>query len=101
MPPFSHQALLRADAPELDAAIAWLQSARSIGQALLGESTGLQIFDPVPMTLQRLKGRERAQLLIESASRSELHRFLGTWLARLRSSADRIAWHLEVDPAEI
>jgi primosomal protein N' (replication factor Y) len=101
MPPFSHQALLRADAPELDAAVAWLQSARSIGQALLGESTGLQIFDPVPMALQRLKGRERAQLLIESGSRMELHAFLETWLARLRSTADRIGWHLEVDPAEI
>jgi primosomal protein N' (replication factor Y) len=101
MPPFSHQALLRADAPELEAAIQWLQSARSIGQALLPDPAALQLFDPVPMTLQRLKDRERAQLLVESASRVVLHRFLDDWLARLRALPGRIAWHLEVDPAEI
>ncbi len=101
MPPFSHQALLRADAPELETAIEWLQSARSIGQTLAADSAEIQLFDPVPMTLQRLKDRERAQLLVESASRLVLHRFLEAWLTRLRAHPARIAWHLEVDPAEI
>lgn len=101
MPPFSHQALLRADAPLIDDAIAWLARARSIGEELLAGRSDPQIFDPVPMTLQRLKGRERAQLLVEAQSRPALHEFLGEWLARLRRERSSLNWQIEIDPAEI
>ncbi len=101
MPPFSHQALLRADAETLEPAIEWLERARAAGLDLIGAEPDPQIFDPVPMSMQRLKGRERAQLLVEARSRAVLHRFLEAWLAELRSAPSRIGWHLEVDPAEI
>jgi primosomal protein N' (replication factor Y) len=101
MPPFSHQALLRAEASELERALEWLAQARRIGLDVAGERADVQLFDPVPMTLQRLKGRERAQLLVESRSRAVLHEFIRTWLAELESPANRVAWQLEIDPAEI
>jgi len=101
MPPFSYQALLRADAETLEPAIEWLERARAAGLALIGSEPDPQIFDPVPMSMQRLKGRERAQLLVEARSRAALHRFLEAWLAELRGAPTRIGWHLEVDPAEI
>ncbi len=103
MPPFSYQALLRADATELDSALAFLVAAREAGEQLLAEQAGstVRLFDAVPMPLARLKGRERAQLLIESSTRPALHAFLEPWLSRLASVRSRARWALEVDPSEI
>jgi primosomal protein N' (replication factor Y) len=53
------------------------------------------------MPLVRLAGRDRAQLLVESASRSALHRFLDEWLAQLSLLRSPVRWQLEVDPLEI
>jgi primosomal protein N' (replication factor Y) len=53
------------------------------------------------MPLARLKGRERAQLLVEASARPTLHAFLPHWLASLREVKTRARWQLEVDPAEI
>jgi primosomal protein N' (replication factor Y) len=101
MPPFGHHALLRADATAIEEALAWLDEARSLGEELLAGRSDPQIFDPVPMAMQRLKGRERAQLLVEARSRNALHAFLERWLERLRHERSTISWQIEVDPAEI
>lgn len=103
MPPFSHQALLRADAPRLGDALAFLGQAKAHAEALRAAlaDPAVQVFDPVPMPLARLKGRERAQLLIESSQRPALHSFIATWLAKLDAVKTRAHWALEVDPAEI
>jgi primosomal protein N' (replication factor Y) len=50
----------------------------------------------------RLAGRERAQLLVQSATRPRLHAFLALWrdlLAAEKSSSAR--WALDVDPLEL
>lgn len=97
-PPFVHQALLRAEAANLLTALAFLERAREIGRAL----GGVTVYDPVPATMVRLAGRERAQLLVQSTSRSDLHAFLTAWrdvLAAEKSSAAR--WTLEIDPLEL
>lgn len=103
MPPFTHQALLRADAPALDDALAFLRTARELAEPLCGTEVDspIQLFDPVPMPMARLKGRERAQLLVESGARPALQEFLPHWLAALRTVKTRARWHLEVDPSEI
>ncbi len=101
MPPFGHHALLRADAAALEEAIAWLGRARALGESLLAGRTDPQLFDPVPMAMQRLKGRERAQLLVEARTRTALHDFLRPWLERLRAERSTLSWQIEVDPAEI
>jgi len=103
MPPFTHQALLRADAPTLDDALAFLRTARELAEPLCGTEVDspMQLFDPVPMPMARLKGRERAQLLVESGARPALQEFLPHWLAALRTVKTRARWHLEVDPSEI
>ena len=45
---------------------------------------------------------ERAQLMVESASRPALQVFLTGWSAWLYANAQRsVRWHLEVDPLEI
>lgn len=98
-PPFVYQALLRAEARELPTALAFLEHARSIA----GPTTdGIQLFDPVPATMVRLAGRERAQLLVQSRLRSELHAFLRSWREALTLDKSHSArWLLEVDPVEL
>jgi primosomal protein N' (replication factor Y) len=97
-PPFSFQALLRAEAGELSDALAFLKCAVSRAPSF----ADVTLYDPVPMRLYRLKNRERAQLLVESRSRPALHAFLDAWLAILHGlKAPRgLRWHLDVDPFE-
>ena len=53
------------------------------------------------MTMTRVANVDRAQLLIESASRPALQAFLKEWLALLRQTRTRVKWSLEVDPVDI
>lgn len=97
-PPFVHQALLRAEAPRLAAALEFLDEAARRGRRLAPQVT---IYDPVPAAMPRRAGRERAQLLVQSESRARLQQFLSAWhdqLVQARSS--RARWSLDVDPLE-
>ena len=98
-PPFVYQALLRAEAPKLEAALDFLAHAARAGKAL---SQRITIYDPVPAGMVRLAGRERAQLLVQSDARAELQAFLGAWCARLTDGPPRRArWSLDVDPHRV
>jgi primosomal protein N' (replication factor Y) len=96
MPPFIYQALLRAEAKELDTAIGFLKQA-----AECIEHPGITMNDPIPMTMTRVFNVDRAQLLIECASRPALQAFLKIWLAELKTIKTRARWSLEVDPVDI
>jgi len=62
---------------------------------------GITINDPIPMSMARVHNMERAQLLVESASRPALQAFLKEWMLALREQKTRIKWSLEVDPVDI
>ena len=96
LPPFIYQALLRAEARELSVALAFLQQAST---CLVHE--GILINDPIPMTMTRVANVDRAQLLVESASRPALQVFLKAWMVALRGMKSRVRWSLEVDPVDI
>lgn len=97
-PPFSFQAMLRAEAGELADALAFLKDAVSRAPSF----AGVTLYDPVPMRLFRVNSRERAQLLVEAKSRRELHAFLDDWLATLHTlkTPCGLRWHLDVDPLD-
>jgi primosomal protein N' (replication factor Y) len=97
-PPFVHEAVLRADAERLRDALAFLERALAAAPAARDD---LNVFDPVPMSLARLAGRERAQVLVQSHSRRALQAFLAAWSAALYAMrAGAVRWHLDVDPIE-
>ena len=96
LPPFIFQALLRAEARELQKALEFLEQARHL---IVDEAITLN--DPVPMNMVRVAGVERAQLLIECVSRTQLQLFLKPWVASLRNLKSRIRWSLEIDPVDI
>ena len=98
-PPFSHQAMLRADAPELALAVDFLRRAKDEA----APASTVRLFDPVPMRLTRLARRERAQLLIEADQRAALQDFLAHWLTRIRTlpAPRELRWQIDVDPLEV
>ncbi|THC43613.1 primosomal protein N' [Massilia sp. Mn16-1_5] len=96
LPPYMYQALLRAEAPELATAIAFLEEARDILP-----TDAITLNDPIPMTMTRVHNVDRAQLLVESPSRPALQAFLKEWLSLLRAVKTRVRWSLEVDPLDI
>ncbi len=110
MPPFSYQALVRADARTQEVAQGFLSAATAAAHAaqLPGLPDGTVIlFPPVPLTVQRVANVERAQMLLESSSRATLQRFLAAWqpiLQATRSQPDHkglIRWLVDVDPLAI
>lgn len=99
-PPYSHQAMLRAEAPKMVDAIAFLATARAWPD--IEAHPAVTLYDPVPMRMARLANLERGQLLVECASRPALQAFLTDWRVALEGikSPSRLRWHLEVDPLE-
>ena len=108
MPPFSYQALVRADARTQEVAQGFLSAATAAVHA-----TGLPgldlvtLFPPVPLTIQRVANVERAQMLMESPSRAALQRFLAAWQPVLQTTRSQpehkglIRWLVDVDPVAI
>ncbi|KIO49240.1 primosomal protein N' [Nitrosospira sp. NpAV] len=96
-PPYVYQALLRAEGLQIDTVLDFLARAAAMAKA----PQRIEIFDPVPAQMARLKGMERAYLLIQSGSRKQLQEFLSVWRAKLDTlSAQRVRWVLDVDPLE-
>ncbi len=106
MPPFSFQALLRAEARTQETAQAFLQAAADAARAL-AQSTGVTLYPAVPMAIQRVARVERAQLLLESASRPALQHLLTQWretlvhCQRLPQCKGLLRWALDVDPVSV
>lgn len=100
LPPFGFQAAVRADAPTLAEASGFLHSLREAADGIMPES--VRPFGPAPMLMQRLAGRERAQIFLESPSRRDLHRAVSLWQQMLQQNKDsRIRWLIDIDPQDM
>jgi len=95
-PPYCHQALLRAEAPQMETALAFLQKAKDAAPG----DFDVSLFDPVSAQMARLAGMERAHLLVQAASRGALQAFLGVWNKALFGLGGSVRWALDVDPLE-
>jgi len=96
-PPYVCQAVLRAEAHSLSKVLAFLNTA----QKLIPLPDTIEMFDPVPATMVRLKGMERAHLLVQSRSRKAMQSFLTRWCKQLNAlTAHKVRWVLDVDPVE-
>ncbi|HTQ01092.1 MAG TPA: primosomal protein N' [Casimicrobiaceae bacterium] len=100
LPPYAHAALLAAEAHHRADVDAFLGAAHAMGAALAKVHRGVDIFSPVPALLARRAGYERGQLVVQSARRAALHRFLPAWRAEIATIPGRRArWSIDVDPA--
>jgi len=104
LPPFSFQALVRADAKTQEAAQDFLNAARAASDALAVQLQ-VDVYPAVPLTIQRVANVERAQMLVECLSRKALQQFLSAWHAPLHQLRSQhkgvIRWAVDVDPLAI
>lgn len=97
-PPFTSQALLRAEARDEEAALGFLLAAREAG---LGLGAGILMFDPVAALMARIANRYRMQLLVQAGARQRLQHFLNAWMPLLHAMPARgVKWSLDVDPMD-
>lgn len=99
--PFNYMTLLRAEAVDEKLPMQFLEHARQ-----LAESYGLKevlLLGPIPAPMERRAGRIRAQLLLQTRHRADLHRLLSPWLLQLESSklGRKVRWSIDVDPQEM
>ena len=98
LPPFTHFALLRAEAKQTARLDAFLAAAA----AAIGDAP-VSAHGPMPAPMPRRAGVMRGQLLIEAAERSTLQEFLTPWVEHLRGLAEgrSLRWSIDVDPVDL
>lgn len=98
-PPFTHQALLRAESQDEAAMMDFMGYAAGVAAP---DRADVTLYDPVPATVAKVAGHHRGHLLVQSSSRVSLQRFLSGWRAALAAkNARRVRWSLDVDPLEL
>lgn len=122
LPPYSFQALIRADAKSQECAQLFLNQARQsaekvlqvISENLINSQANSKpqwlkqepiLYPAIPMTIQRIAGIERSQMLIECASRIMLQSFLKVLNEQLQDLQTQhsglLRWAIDVDPLAI
>ena len=115
MPPFSHQALLRAEHKKPEVLDAFLALASKLAAEIVDTAqapldsvaggadrapSGLMIYPPVPAGLARVADVHRQHVLVEGRHRAALQAFLVPWRAALLQAKARTRWAIDVDPTE-
>ena len=101
LPPYSHQALLRAHAANAQTPQAFFQAVCLLLQHVNNGKT--QVLGPVSAPMARRAGQFRFQLLLQSAHRKDLHRLLDKVLPQIAALKDakKVRWSLDVDPVDL
>ena len=106
LPPFSFQALVRAEARTQEIAQGFLTAAAAAvhADAPIESADYVTLYPAVPLSIQRVANVERAQMLIESPNRARLQAFLNAWAEVLHTTRagpagkGLIRWAVDVDP---
>jgi primosomal protein N' (replication factor Y) len=101
LPPFSHQALIRADASRQETVRDFLKGlAEALSPASFPE---VMVLGPVPSPMERRGNRYRWQVLLQSSQRNGLHHALHRMRQHVREDAKRwnVRWSIDVDPIDL
>jgi primosomal protein N' (replication factor Y) (superfamily II helicase) len=105
MPPFSHLALLRAEATDFRNPELFLASVRQCAETLLArsESRLVTLMGPLPAPMEKRAGKFRAQLLLQSEQRPALQHLLGQLCPELETMKESrsVRWSVDVDPQDM
>ncbi len=101
LPPFSYQALIRAEANTMGQAVKFLAFIKTTIKAK--NIPTLQIMGPIPAPMERRLGKHRAQLLLQDLKRSTLQKILLEFIPKIESSpiSKSVRWSLDVDPIDL
>lgn len=104
-PPFRFLAILRAEASKMTDLNAFLAMAHQTLQHYLATvpTAAVQAFAPMPAFMEKLKGMERGQIVIQADSRGALQSLLRYCVADFRQAklGQRVRWCVDVDPLEM
>jgi primosomal protein N' (replication factor Y) (superfamily II helicase) len=105
-PPYSRLALLRAEAKDNAGLDSFLRAAAALGHVLnetAAKESAVKILGPAAALIARRADHFRAHLLIETAARSSLQRFLARWLPQVEAldGPPGLRWSIDVDPLEV
>ncbi len=92
-------ALFRAEAHDYTQVNQFLSKAGNLARVISNE---VMVYDAVRPQMERLKGMERGQLLLQANSRAALQRMLKACMPQIRalSITAKIRWSLDIDPLE-
>jgi primosomal protein N' (replication factor Y) len=101
LPPFSFQALIRAESNQQAVAMKFLNIARTRLQTLTQGK--LEIYGPVSAPMEKRAGRYRLQLIIQAGNRQTMKKFLTPWIESLDKlpEARKVRWSVDVDPQDM
>jgi primosomal protein N' (replication factor Y) len=99
-PPYTYIALWRAEATAKPMVFEFLNRLKREALAHAGE---VAVLGPTTHPLERVGGRFRGQLLLQSQHRGALHTLADVCLGALRHWPEtrRVRWSLDVDPLEL
>jgi len=99
-PPYCFEALLRAEASRFELVRGLLEGAVAASHDI---ASAVTVYDPVQPQMARLKGMERAQLLVQAEARGPLQAFLQAWVPRIAAHplAGKVRWSVDVDPLDV
>ncbi len=102
MPPFSHLCLIRAEAADREAALAFLRRARR-GVAAFGRERQVHFTGPLPAPMEKRQSRYRMHLLLRCGNRHGLRAVLDSLVPQLEalSAPSDLRWHIDVDPIDL
>nr|MBA3493036.1 primosomal protein N' [Gammaproteobacteria bacterium] len=100
LPPYQAMALIRAESERPEKARAFLDEARAMALDLIANEA--ELLGPVPAPMERLAGRYRWQLVLQTRHRGRLQRLLDEWLPGIRRlrTGRVLRWSIDVDPQE-
>ena len=97
LPPFCHQALVRAESTSRRLAMDFLEELEG------AKNPHVDVFGPFPSSMEKRAGRYRALLMISSQSRQSLHKELKEKILQAESSklGKKLRWAVDVDPIDL
>ncbi|NRA59503.1 MAG: primosomal protein N' [Psychrobium sp.] len=107
LPPYWHMALLRIESHDNrhinDFNQQLVEISHQLLQQLSSKETPLRQIGPMPAPMERRAGRFRWQVIFESSTRGQLHKFLAMLMPLLlkNKSSRQVRWSVDVDPIDM
>ncbi len=101
LPPFSHQAIFRAESKRPDNAMQFLKMVKSLLTPVLSGFSA-SLLGPLPASIEKISDRYRFTLEVNSENKKQLLGLLALKLPEIDQQAlsKRTRWSLEVDPVD-
>lgn len=101
LPPFSHLALLRAEAVDQQSPMTFLEQARLILEQV--NQSDIILMGPFPALMERRAGRYRAQLLVQARNRKHLQSLIALGINEIENhkTAKKVRWSVDIDPLDL